>query len=707
MIHVSPEAITRMPGFEQAYKQAALATERLSTEKGPLRRDAINSTAWMKFKPLVRRAFHGKCAYCESPTTAIAFGDLDHYRPKSLYPWLAYDWQNLLFSCQICAVRYKAAQFPTENSAATEPADLPKEQPLLLNPYFDFPENHLTFRVDDQATGVVAVGLTKRGNTSIVVLGLNREELARTRYERWQTLRMMLEIVDTVPANSKIEINTRIIEALKSEAPLAGAMRALCRNHIEKNGAPKALAKQLDALAPKSILTSPKELAAAEKEASSFRDSIGDYSVENPTGTALEKFAFGVKRVERIEVKNLRAIRDALFTFPAKGDRESWLMLIGENGVGKSSLLQGVALALMGQEHANNLGLNGADFVRHGAKHGFVRVHLNAIGPVELRFSSGTAKFEVSPPDPKVPLLAYGTTRLLPRDVHGRQALKNLSIRAGNLFDPTIPLCDAEEWLRKAWDTDHAAFANVGRALCRLLLLDEKKLPRVTSKGVEIKLPDGWRPIRQLSDGYKSILALVVDIAIGTSGTLQKPEEAVGFAILDEIELHLHPQWKISIVERFRQVFPRMSFLTTTHDPLCLKGLGDHEIVVLHRNRRGVVKTADHMPSVEPLKTDDILMSELFGLESSRGTAAAVTIARFSALNDRPQRTRSEEAEYQALREKMAAMLAGAITPLQRDVERVLAAAMRHLRNGTTRSRLPIAIAAEMRRQVQAIGLAK
>jgi DNA repair exonuclease SbcCD ATPase subunit len=64
---------------------------------------------------------------------------------------------------------------------------------------------------------------------------------------------------------------------------------------------------------------------------------------------------------------------------PDSGHNESWIMLVGENGVGKSSLLQGVALALAGERRANELGLNAADFVRRGSKEGFVHVHVSAL----------------------------------------------------------------------------------------------------------------------------------------------------------------------------------------------------------------------------------------------------------------------------------------------------------------------------------------
>ena len=69
-----------------------------------------------------------KCCYCESYVRHTSPGTIDHYRPKAAsqqsvgdpfnrpgYYWLAYDWENLLFSCPICNQTCKRNQFPLRN----------------------------------------------------------------------------------------------------------------------------------------------------------------------------------------------------------------------------------------------------------------------------------------------------------------------------------------------------------------------------------------------------------------------------------------------------------------------------------------------------------------------------------------------------------------------------------------------------------------
>jgi hypothetical protein len=72
----------------------------------------FNSNVWKAAKPQLKLETGGKCAYCESPTDTVAHGDVEHYRPKSKYWWLAYCYENYLYACQICNQVYKGDEFP-------------------------------------------------------------------------------------------------------------------------------------------------------------------------------------------------------------------------------------------------------------------------------------------------------------------------------------------------------------------------------------------------------------------------------------------------------------------------------------------------------------------------------------------------------------------------------------------------------------------
>lgn len=150
---------------------------------------------------------YGKCAFCESNVTSVSHGDIEHFRPKKYwvqndfqgrkgpgYYWLAYNFNNLLFSCQICNQRYKKNYFPIrrpEHRARNHhhAVDLIKEKPFYINPSEENPRNLIEFK------GAVAQGKDKnhRGKKTIEALGLNRKgktgisDLYEMRLKHYQT----------------------------------------------------------------------------------------------------------------------------------------------------------------------------------------------------------------------------------------------------------------------------------------------------------------------------------------------------------------------------------------------------------------------------------------------------------------------------------------------------------------------------------------
>src|SRR3546814_20575292 len=63
---------------------------------------------------------------------------------------------------------------------------------------------------------------------------------------------------------------------------------------------------------------------------------------------------------------------------------------------------------------------------------------------------------------------------------------------------------------------------------------------------------------------------------------------ARALVLVDEIEAHLHPRWKLRIMKGLREALPNVTFIVTTHDPLCLRGLGANEVMVLRRIQQDV-----------------------------------------------------------------------------------------------------------------------
>lgn len=90
-------------------------------------------------------------------------------------------------------------------------------------------------------------------------------------------------------------------------------------------------------------------------------------------------------------------------------------------------------------------------------------------------------------------------------------------------------------------------------------------------------------PLGYLSDGYRTTLSMVADIAYrmallnpGLSADVIK--ETPGVVLIDEVDLHLHPKWQARILEDLRAIFPKIQLIVTTHAPLVITSVHSRNI---------------------------------------------------------------------------------------------------------------------------------
>jgi len=143
---------------------------------------------------------------------------------------------------------------------------------------------------------------------------------------------------------------------------------------------------------------------------------------------------------------------------------------------------------------------------------------------------------------------------------------------------------------------------------------------------VEVEGPTlGRVPIGALSDGYRTTMGWVLDMVArwveeAKRQKIQVDEgfagQMTGLAIIDEIDLHLHPRWQRDVIPNMRRLFPRMSFIVTTHNPLTLLGAQLGEVYVLKRDEHGSLAAIQRdLPPGSG--AERILTGEWFGLVST------------------------------------------------------------------------------------------
>lgn len=225
-------------------------------------------------KQALSLAQHDKCCFCESKISHVAYGDVEHFRPKAAcrastevperkpgYYWLAYEWSNLYLACEQCNRRHKRNLFPLEDESARvlshhEAAKLAAERPLYIDPVGseeDDPEKHITFREE------YAKERTPRGLATREGLGLNRPELVERRRDHRALLLTLLRNVRNwlslgCPPDCRVlaaDNIGKVLGAMRDDAQYAAMSRALIQKvvpwrAIEPTIMPSELLDQLE-----------------------------------------------------------------------------------------------------------------------------------------------------------------------------------------------------------------------------------------------------------------------------------------------------------------------------------------------------------------------------------------------------------------------------------------------------------------------------
>jgi hypothetical protein len=392
-----PELLRSRPVVDERSRVLSLLQSAGDAHLAQLR-VSFDSSVWKGLHSPLLALFKGKCAYCESRIGVADGGDIEHYRPKEnavsgegselepshsnsgssrqhlFYAWLAYEWDNLLLACASCNRRRmvagelvgKANLFPVAQRRAPYLASVAEcrgaELPLLLDPCFDDPTLHLACGHDG-----VLLPLTERGRATIQILGLNlREPLVRERQEAWLQSDDAIEGVFRARGpEDEVASTQRLAHALSAEQPYHLARRSALQARSEELGA---------ANRPEFLIRWPKprnEDAAFVAVTAANPVAFGvPQTVTRPGKYAGRKMLppFAFNRVRRIHIRNFKAIEELEIAIPEGPPDEAnlpgALSLLGENAAGKTSVLEAVALALLGTQQCGLLGIDFKTLVR-------------------------------------------------------------------------------------------------------------------------------------------------------------------------------------------------------------------------------------------------------------------------------------------------------------------------------------------------------
>ncbi|MDR7155691.1 uncharacterized protein (TIGR02646 family) [Sphingobium xenophagum] len=661
-----------------------------------------------EIKEALAKNFGFLCAYCETDMRGFEFFDVEHHRPKAsaaqhkgqtqhlYYVWLAYEWDNLLPICRTCnnAKRNKFYVAGERGAIGASVQELrEQERALLLDPCFSDIAQHLGFDL----TGM-ARPKSEDGKATIETLALNRKPLVEQRCNQLAGAINMLS-TDKVPACSTtgfpngwsswvfaqadggaiphagattlaiLEVATRVmpqITDLRVFLDLWGKLPGDVKGRFQAafNGEDYAPQPPLVSVAPKASKTA-----------------------QGPPRFKVNELPSAERPIASVRIENFKALSSIALSLPTlveTPDLVPCMLLLGENATGKSSVLEAIALALLGTGETRALDklvepdkIGPEDFV-HRPNAGNWNVIASAPLMVDVQFTGveataslrgihGQADFEGSITPSKI-VLGYGPRRYFPNVITRR--FRAAAHRVRSLFDPMSTITNPIGWLRKLEERDSVKFDAAVRALRIVLMLGDEALIQTEGGHIMVDSPQGRIPLTKMSVGYKSVIAMAIDIMRELFVYYDNLENAHAVVLVDEIETHLHPRWKMRIVGLLREAFPRVQFILTTHDPLCLRGMYQGEVFVLRRDDAdNAIETLSELPNVEGMRADQILTSEFFGLGSTDPTTDA-KVERYQFLTGKAGRNDDEEAERLRLADEIEGqMMVGSTIEQQTQAE--------------------------------------
>ena len=163
-------------------------------------------------------------------------------------------------------------------------------------------------------------------------------------------------------------------------------------------------------------------------------------------------------------------------------------------------------------------------------------------------------------------------------------------------------------------------------------------------------MPDGKIPFSQLSLGYQTTLAWTLDLALRMIRKNPKSKNPFGepaIVFVDEIDLHLHPKWQLSIRQHLAEHFPATQSFVTAHSPIMALPSLDSNLMVFERQGNHVVIN-DYAERVIDWRIDQVVM-ELFSLRSPRPPWIEKLFDERSLLLGNSDRSKTEEARLEEI----------------------------------------------------------
>ena len=327
-------------------------------------------------------------------------------------------------------------------------------------------------------------------------------------------------------------------------------------------------------------------------------------------------------------LQNARCFKDAVIELDPQ-----LTVLIGENGAGKTTVVEALASLTYGKEE----GLSSFPLSREATKGEIALYESPTTSRPVARWRSGATETSARRLPSDRYLLAYGryrrvffpgeattaTSSASPAQDLGQLASRASGSRTATLFRPDNHLLrdlsrylvalhvasQSDPRLASVWQRLENSLQQLGQDIEGIEMIRGKTgyIPRVKRNGVSLELSE-------LSDGYQAVLVIVFDLIlryIYLFASLEDPLLGSAMVAIDEVELHLHPRWQRTVTLQLTTLFPQTQFVLTTHSPAVVQGAIDQERRIVCLRDDGGRATA---MTLAPRETKQLVGAEIGSL---------------------------------------------------------------------------------------------
>ena len=303
-----------------------------------------------------------------------------------------------------------------------------------------------------------------------------------------------------------------------------------------------------------------------------------------------------IPTIDTINIKNFFSLKNINLN-NLKNKKE--IYIVGENGDGKTLLLQSIVIGLAG--------------IKEGDVFNLIKSQENA--EIELSDSSETT-YSKNNNNTYPYIFAYGASRYnICQMTEDKTGYLTLFASRYNLRSPI-------EWLQYLDHSEKSGkplILSVQEAILLLKkLLNSDIEIEVTPDNVTFTEKGAVVSFEQLSAGYRGVITIICDLI----ARLYEKQPYVldikdfrGLVLIDEVELHLHPKWKYNFMKKLRDTFPLIQFIVTTHSPTVILGASKEAVFYKIYKDNGEVSISNQIAN-KGYTNNSVLSSPLFDMET-------------------------------------------------------------------------------------------